>query len=97
MSIPLKVNDPAAWMLIKGIEDAAAGREGWITPTHDEIYRDDCYICTDPEFALMGLPVCKPCDECGGHVPADDIECENGHVPPEYIEMMKEDGVYEED
>lgn len=46
---------------------------------NDSIYRDDCYICVDPEFAMMGLPLCKPCPQCGGHCPADDVECENGH------------------
>lgn len=45
----------------------------------DSIFRDDCYICVDPEFAQMGLPLCKPCEECGGHRAADDNICENGH------------------
>lgn len=39
------------------------------------IYRQNCYICRDPEFAQMGLPLCSKCDACGGHVPADDITC----------------------
>lgn len=39
------------------------------------IYREACYICTDPEFAQMGLPLCYACPSCGGHVPADDTVC----------------------
>jgi len=46
------------------------------------VYRDDCYICVDPEFAQMGLPLCYPCPQCSakegkvaGHVPADDVCC----------------------
>jgi len=46
------------------------------TAEHD----DRCYICEDPEFAQMGLPLCRPCPRCQaggrqGHVPADDCEC----------------------
>lgn len=45
--------------------------------------KDDCYICLDPEFAQMGLPLCYPCPRCeadetlthSGHVPADDTIC----------------------
>ena len=43
------------------------------------IYNADCYICRDPDFAQMGLPLCKPCLQCGAHVPADDDLCDNGH------------------
>lgn len=45
------------------------------------VYDADCYICTDPEFAQMGMPLCRPCPECvsrgqcKGHVPADDEVC----------------------
>lgn len=43
-----------------------------------EVYREGCYICEDPEFAQMGLPLCKPCVVCEvGHVPADDIYCDD--------------------
>lgn len=44
------------------------------TPT---VYRRGCYICEDPEFAQMGLPLCRPCPSCGGHVPADDSACDD--------------------
>lgn len=41
------------------------------------IFRDNCYICLDPEFAQMGLPLCKPCEACKvGHVAADDTVCD---------------------
>lgn len=41
-----------------------------------DIYNPKCYICVDPEFAAMGLPLCYPCELCGGHVAADDVECD---------------------
>jgi hypothetical protein len=41
------------------------------------VYRAGCYICEDPEFAQMGLPLCRPCPECGGHVAADDTVCDD--------------------
>jgi hypothetical protein len=86
MSVPLKNDDPAAWMLQRGIDESNGTRPdtGWVTKTNPDIYRDNCYICVDPEFALMGLPVCYACLVCGGHVPADDVECENGHTDPRY-------------
>jgi hypothetical protein len=44
------------------------------------VFDEHCYICTDPEFAQMGLPLCRPCPICQltgipGHVPADDSLC----------------------
>lgn len=42
-----------------------------------EVYRQSCYICRDPEFAQMGLPLCKKCKKCGGHIPADDTACDD--------------------
>lgn len=60
-----------------------------------------CYICNDPEFAAMGLPLCKPCPMCAanaalqglppghyGHVPADDIQCSVCGYDGEYDEHM---------
>jgi hypothetical protein len=77
---PLPLGDPAYWMLQRGIDEYEGRREntGWVTETHPEIYNPNCYICRDPEFALMGLPVCKPCPMCGAHAAADDCECDNG-------------------
>lgn len=52
-----------------------------------------CYICQDPEFAQMGLPLCRKCPECvrqgrgPGHIPADDSVCDEcGHeeTPADY-------------
>ena len=65
----MKADDPAYWMLKDGHTT---------TPT---VHDDDCYICNDPEFAQMGLPLCMPCPECSktegktGHIPADDNVC----------------------
>jgi hypothetical protein len=45
------------------------------TPT---VFREGCYICEDPDFARMGLPLCRPCDKCKtGHVAADDSRCDD--------------------
>lgn len=83
MSVPMREDDPAYWMLQKGFKDLAEGKEGWITKR--TVHNDNCYICNDHEFALMGLPLCYPCPvlidgvECGSHVPADDEECDEGH------------------
>ncbi len=42
---------------------------------NEDIYRENCYICRDPDFAAMGMPLCRPCTFCQGHVPADDCVC----------------------
>jgi hypothetical protein len=91
----MKPDDPAYWMLEKGLAERArektearfhdpysteetALREKWCTST--DVYNETCYICRDPEYALMGLPLCFPCTECGGHVAADDTVCDEcGH------------------
>ena len=58
-----KVSDPA----YKLLED-----DFTTTPVFNEF---DCYICQDPEFSKMGLPLCYSCQFCKGHVPADDPVC----------------------
>lgn len=70
MSEPMKKSDPAYWLL--------EHPDIYSTPVPG-LYRDNCYICRDSEFAQMGMPLCYPCIVCNGHVPADDVECENGH------------------
>lgn len=87
---PLPLDDPAAWMLQRGIDEAEGRREntGWVTKTHPEIYNPNCYICRDPEFALMGLPVCKPCPICGAHWAADDGVCDEGCDVMGYYERI---------
>lgn len=42
-----------------------------------DVYRSSCYICNDPDFAQMGLPLCGPCRFCKGHVAADDSVCDD--------------------
>lgn len=65
----MKPSDPAYWMLKDGFA------------SKPQVYRESCYICNDPEFAAMGLPLCRPCPECSktegkiGHIPADDEKC----------------------
>lgn len=74
MSVPMKPEDPAYWMLEAGRKDPSK------CSTTTVPKRKGCYICEDPEFALMGLPLCYPCNKCGGHVPADDAVCSDcGH------------------
>jgi hypothetical protein len=69
----MKPSDPAYWMLEEGLSDPSKRS----TPT---VHRDGCYICDDPEFSLMGLPLCFGCHVCGEHVAADDCVCEEcGH------------------
>lgn len=59
----MRPSDPAYWML----EDSF-----FSIPT---IYSAGCYICRDPEYAQMGMPLCYACKECGHHVAADDPIC----------------------
>jgi len=42
-----------------------------------EVFSQDCYICCDPEYALAGLPLCRACPKCGGHIAADDSVCDD--------------------
>lgn len=51
-------NDSAAWMVQKGLSDPAARSQQHVAR------RPGCYICEDPEFELMGLPLCRPCPVC---------------------------------
>ena len=64
-STKMRPGDPASRMLFDGVET---------TPI---IHRQGCYICEDPEFARMGLPLCRKCPECGGHITADDSVCDD--------------------
>lgn len=70
----MKTSDPAYFMLSDGHTS---------TP---KVYRNGCYICRDPEYAQMGLPLCKVCPECCkkaenegqmGHIPEDDTRCDD--------------------
>lgn len=68
-SAQIKSNDPAYFLL----------KDGHKTSTN--VYDSSCYICKDPEFAQMGLPLCRKCPNCykttgkDGHIPADDTIC----------------------
>ena len=64
---PMPSNDPAQVLIATGFCS---------TPT---VYDHNCYICRDPEFAMMGLPLCFACPECNGHIAADDPDCECGY------------------
>ena len=50
--------------------------------TTPKVYREGCYICEDPDFAQMGLPLCRTCPACieagrgNGHIAADDTQCD---------------------
>jgi hypothetical protein len=41
------------------------------------VHRSGCYICEDSEYAQMGLPLCRKCQFCEGHVAADDTVCDD--------------------
>lgn len=51
-SVAANPSDPAFFMLLDG------------HVTVPVVHRDGCYICEDPEFAAMGLPLCSPCPDC---------------------------------
>ena len=51
--------------------------DGHTSTPNMSIFKDDCFICLDPEFAQMGLPLCYPCEVCKGHVSADDTVCDD--------------------
>lgn len=79
MSIPLKKSDPAYWMLEEGLKDSSKR-------TTTTVFKEGCFICEDPEFSLMGLPLCYPCTKCSGHVAADDNKCDDcGAVQEERV------------
>lgn len=67
----MKPDDLAYWMLHDGFESVPV------------TYNPSCYICNDPEFAQMGLPLCRKCIICGSHIPADNCVCDNGHLEPD--------------
>lgn len=61
-------SDPAYFLL----------EDDYTSTPNPAIYRKGCYICTDPEFAQMGMPLCTACLNCKvGHVPADDGVCDD--------------------
>jgi len=76
MSVPMRKDDPAYWLLERGLADPSKR-------SVSTVYNSNCYICRDPEFSLMGLPLCYPCKVCGAHVPADHTVCDKGHEQPE--------------
>lgn len=55
--------------------------DGYTSKKPAGVYDDRCYICNDPDFARMGLPLCRSCPACEregrgpGHIAADDTEC----------------------
>lgn len=61
----MKPDDPAYWMLL----------DEFTTTT--DVFRAGCYICEDAEFAQMGLPLCRRCGACSGHIAADDDICDD--------------------
>lgn len=87
-SVAHKPHDPAFFLLLDG------------KTSKPVVHHDGCYICEDPEFAALGLPLCRSCADCMrngrglGHIPADDGRCdecgyEDGpdDYPPENLIM----------
>jgi hypothetical protein len=69
-----------------------------------DVYDERCYICRDPDFARMGLPLCRSCPRCKersggrelGHIAADDTVCTVCGYD-EYEDYMRESApTYEE-
>lgn len=58
---PMPADDPARVMM-----------DNLATFSVPTIYREFCYICRDPEFAMIGMSLCYPCQKCGEHNAADD-------------------------
>lgn len=56
------------------------------------VYKRGCYICEDPEFAAMGLPLCNSCGLCGGHVAADNVECDDCGADQEMLYHWHKEG-----
>ena len=81
MSVPLKSNDPAQFLL---------QNPNIYSVPNDDIYNPDCYICRDPEFAQLGMPLCFPCSECGGHIAADDTVCDDCGIDLYELQQEKE-------
>jgi hypothetical protein len=73
----MKPDDPAYFLLKQGLNDPTK-RSVATAPR-----REGCYICEDPEFSLMGLPLCRACPSCKGHVPADASTCDDCGEGPE--------------
>lgn len=72
-----QIDDPAYFLLEQGRKDPSKRSK-------TTVYKEQCYICEDPEFALMGLPLCYPCYKCNGHVPADDSICSDCKTDQQY-------------
>jgi hypothetical protein len=83
MAVKMRPDDPAYWMLSDGVET---------TPV---VHNDTCYICRDPEFAQMGLPLCRKCPACGGHIAADDTVCDNCGLDDHHFWEAVREGRYE--
>lgn len=74
--VQMKPSDPAYFLLTDG------------HTTRPQVYREGCYICEDPEFAAMGLPLCEPCPRCTDEYRVENpaevqggIAVHRGHIP----------------
>ena len=78
MSVKMKTSDPAYWMLSRKTPHISEEPDFILGGVEKAlVYSQACYICNDPEFAQMGLPLCYACVKCKGHVAADDSRCSN--------------------
>jgi len=77
MSKPLPIDDPARRLLKYPDRRSREHDVNRLDQSFTTVYRDGCYICEDPEFAQLGLPLCYPCNACGGHCQADDSVCDD--------------------
>lgn len=87
--------DSGVGITVTGPEDPAFALLHDGPTTDPEVYRRGCFICEDPEFARMGLPLCRACPTCSandaepgsGHIAADDSVCDVCHRDEETGEV----------
>ncbi len=77
MSKPLPPNDPARRLLRYRNKRDLELDINRVDQSSTTVFQAGCYICEDPEFAQLGLPLCYPCSSCGGHCAADDTVCDD--------------------
>lgn len=51
-SVAMNPSDPAFRLLLDDFRSVPV------------VHRESCYICRDPEYAAMGMPLCSPCPGC---------------------------------
>lgn len=77
MSKPLDPGDPCYFMLENGRKEKSETPNEFDWRSKPVVFKEGCYICEDEEFSLMGLPLCRDCPKCQGHISADGTVCDD--------------------